>query len=100
MKRRATYTVEVPIRFTYLADNDMSLEELHISAEKELEQRLINGYFDVLNKKLEIVDKVTHYTREEKQEQDKRWAEILDTISAPGPKRINIFATIFKGGRK
>ena len=41
MKRRATYTVEVPIRFTYLADNDMSLEELHISAERNLNKDLL-----------------------------------------------------------
>jgi hypothetical protein len=97
MKRRATYTVEVPIRFTYSADSDLDREQLLASAEKELEQRLINGYFDVLEKKLEIVDKVTHYTREEKLAQEKMWEDIIATINKPEPKPVNIFVKIFKG---
>ena len=99
MKRRATYTVEVPIRFTYSADSDLDREQLLISAEKELEQRLINGYFDVLDKKLQVVDKVTHFTREEIREQKKMWDEILNTMHNPEPKPVNVFVKIFKGGK-
>ena len=100
MKRRATYTVEVPIRFTYSADNDLSGLELHKSAQDELKNRLVNGYFDVITKDLEVVDKVTHYTREEIREQNRMWDEILANIHKPEPKRVNIFVKIFKGVRK
>ena len=101
MERRATYTVEVPIKFTYSADNDLDREELLASAEKELQNRLINGYFDVLTKRLNIVDKVTHFTREEKRAQEKEWEEIVSlVIGEEKPKKVSIFAKIFKGDYK
>ena len=80
VKRQATYTVEVPIRFTYSADNDLDCEELHKSAIKELEQRLVNGYFDILLKRLDVVDKVTHYTREEKKKMDEDWERFFGKV--------------------
>jgi hypothetical protein len=64
-KRRATYTVNVPIQFTFAADNDLDCEELFKVATQELFKRLENGYFDVLTEKLEVPNKITHYTREE-----------------------------------
>lgn len=100
MKRRATYTVEVPIRFTYSADNDLTCMELIENAQQELNRRLENGYFDVLTEKLNVVDKKTHYTREELQAQKERWDEILSTINKPEPKPVNIFVKIFKGTRQ
>lgn len=99
MERRATYTVEVPIRFTFSDSNDLDRDKLINQAQEELNRRLENGYFDVLTKKLDVVNKVTHYTREEIQAQNKRWEEILSTINKPEPKSVNIFVKIFKGGK-
>lgn len=97
MERRATYMVEVPIRFTYSAGNDLNEEEVLKSAEKELQNRLISGYFDVLTDKLDIVQKVTHYTREEKKAQNKAWEEIISfVIGEEKPKKVSIIAKIFR----
>ena len=76
-ERKATYTVEVPIKFTFCASNSLDCYELHDAAKKELVRRLANGYFDVLGERAEVVDKVTHYTREEKLEQERLWNEII-----------------------
>ena len=77
MKRQATYTAEVPIKFSFLADNELSGDELFEVAKKELMKVLASGYFDVETKRVEVVDKVTHYTKEEKEAQNKMWAEIF-----------------------
>ena len=100
MKRRATYTVEVPIRFRFSAEADIGEYERYAMAEKELEQRLINGRFEVLTKQLDIVDKAIIYTREEKQESQRQWEEIIKDLVIPEPKKTNIFVTIFKGRKK
>lgn len=79
-KRLATYTVEVPLKFTFAGDNLLDRDELISEALKELDKRLNNGYFDILEKKLSITDKVTHYTREEIRERNRQWAEFLRGI--------------------
>ena len=76
-KRLATFTVEVPLKFTFAADNDLQCQELHEAAVKELNKRLKSGFFDVLDERLEVVDKITHYTLEEKREINRRWQEML-----------------------
>ena len=101
MERRATYMVEVPIRFTYSAYNDLDIDELSRSAENELENRLINGRFEVLTNKLNVTKTGVHFTREEKRAQEKEWEEIVSlVIGEEKPKKVSIFAKIFKGDYK
>ena len=76
-KRMATFTVKVPIQFTFAGDNELDCEDLIKVATTELYKRLHNGYFDVLEKELEIPKKVTHYTREEIRERNRQWDEIF-----------------------
>ena len=76
-ERLATYTVEVPIRFTFASSSNLDCKELHDACKKELKRRLENGYFDVLENKVEVVDKDIHYTREEKIEREKYWQMIF-----------------------
>ena len=76
-KRLATFTVKVPIQFTFAGDNNLDCEELIEAATKELYRRLSNGYFDIVEKDLEITNKITHYTREEIKARDEMWDRIL-----------------------
>ena len=76
-KRLATYTVQVPLQFTFASDNLLDCDELIEEAKKELEKRLVNGYFDVLDKDISITNKITHYTREEIRERNRQWKEFL-----------------------
>ena len=72
-ERKATYTVEIPIKFTFCGNNSLSGEDLLKEAIIECYKRLESGYFDVLEDKVEVVDKKTHYTLAEKKEMDKQW---------------------------
>ena len=76
-KRLATYKVKVPLQFTFAGDNDLDRDELIKACINELNKRLDNGYFDVLEDKLEVVDKTTHYTKEEIRERNRQWQEFL-----------------------
>ena len=76
-KRLATYTVQVPLQFTFAGDNELDRDELIEEAKKELEKRLVNGYFDVLDKDISITNKITHYTREEIRERNRQWQKFL-----------------------
>ena len=76
-KRLATYTVQVPLQFTFAGDNLLDCDELIEEAKKELEKRLVNGYFDVLDKDISITNKITHYTREEIRERNRQWQKFL-----------------------
>ena len=64
--RKATYTLEVPIRITFCANSDIEEAELYEIAKQETYRRLENGYFDVLENELDIVKKEVHKTREER----------------------------------
>ena len=72
--RRATYVIKVPIQFTFVADNDIDLDTLYRVANKELERRLENGYFDVLHEDIDVVSRRTHYSREELEAQRKSFS--------------------------
>lgn len=72
-RRQATYTIKCPIQITVCGDNSLDGDELFAFAIKQIYQRLENGYFDVLEKDVEIADKKTHYTLAELQEQDRQW---------------------------
>ena len=76
-KRKATFTVKVPIQITFVADDKLDCEELFKFAEKEIEKRLESGYFDVLNQQIEVVDKITHYSRDEIRQRNRAWQEFL-----------------------
>ena len=66
MKRQATYTVSIPLQFTFVSDDEIRTTDFLRVAQEELLKRLENGYFDVKITKLIVEDKETHYTREEK----------------------------------
>lgn len=77
-KRQATYTVQVPIQFTFVYDNDIDLDELYKRITVEAYKRLTDGnpqsgYFDVLEKDIEIVNTCVHKTREEIEQEDRAW---------------------------
>ncbi len=76
-ERLATYVVKVPIQFTFVGKNTLDRDELINACIAELNNRLDNGYFDVLEKELEIPKKVTHYTREELRLNSIRMREIF-----------------------
>ena len=65
--RKATYTMKVPIVFTFCADYGIEEEELYEIATKEAHRRLYeNGYFDLLEKELDCIKEEVHKTREER----------------------------------
>ena len=80
MKRRATYTVELPIRFTFLAYNDMSNEEWKQCINRELNRVLDDGYLSTYEERAVVVKKDIHYTTEEKREIEKNEKEIDELI--------------------
>lgn len=86
-RRKATYTVRVPMQFSFLADSDLTIEELAAVVSLELNKRLADGYFDVLPSDFEITEKVKHYTREEKLAQKKLWDEIFANMLNRGLRR-------------
>ena len=77
VERKATYTVEVPIRFTFADKNMLSGDDLFKAAIAECHKRLESGYFDVLTQELHVRNKVTHYTREEIRERNRQWDEFV-----------------------
>ena len=79
-KRRATYTINVPIQITFAADNDLTAEELFEQSKGEVLRRLSNGYFDVLLEKVELIEKVKHRTREEIAEENKAWNDFFSSL--------------------
>ena len=86
-KRKVTYTVTLPIRFSFLADNDLTLDEFYEVVKSELNKRLEDGYFDILPEEYCVVNKVAHYTREEKLAQNRVWNEILSNMLNRGLRR-------------
>ncbi len=83
-KRQATYTINVPMQITLCADNDLDGEEFLKVAEKEVYQRLANGYFDVKTNEIEIVHKLTHRTREEIAEEKRAWDKFFSDLRIRG----------------
>lgn len=81
-KRQATYTIEIPIRFTVAGDNDMDCKELFDWAVKQAYERLQSGYFDVMENDVEIINKITHYTRKELLEREKAWQKFFKETGA------------------
>ena len=77
----------MPIRFSFLADNDLTDDEFYEVVKSELNKRLEDGYFDILPEEYDVVDKVTHYTREEKLAQNKVWNEIFSNMLNRGVRR-------------
>ena len=80
-KRLATFTVKVPLQFTFAGDNELDCDDLIKTAKAELYKRLDNGYFDIVESELEIPKKVTHYTREELRERNRKWDEIFKGVT-------------------
>ena len=98
VKRQATYTVEVPISFTFDADYDLDSREARELAYKELDIRLINGKFKVFEKLLEVIHKDIHRTREEKERANREWEEFLRPTKVPEGCYFHV--NIFKGCKR
>lgn len=79
-KRRATYTINVPIQITFATDNDLTPEELFEQSKAEVLKRLANGYFDVLLEKVDVVSKIKHRSREEIAEENRAWESFFSSL--------------------
>ena len=77
MKRDVTYVVRVPMQFTFVATNDMTVEEFAEAVKKETRKRLSNGYFDVLPEEYDVKKEYPHYTSEEVEAENKRFEEFF-----------------------
>lgn len=75
--RKATYTMSVPLQFTFCGENNWDCNEIFENAKKELYKRLANGYFDVLVEKLDVEKKLTHRTKEEIKKEKEDWENFL-----------------------
>jgi hypothetical protein len=80
MKRNVTYVVRVPMQFTFVATNDMTQEEFAEAVKKETMKRLANGYFDVLPEEYDVRKEYPHYTRQEIEAENKRFAEFFKGV--------------------
>lgn len=83
-ERLATYTMEVPLRFTFVAGNNLTISEFYAMAEKELLKRLDNGYFDIVEEEMSVVKRIVHYTREELEEEERVWKELKKGLEKNG----------------
>lgn len=80
-KRKATYTMSVPICFTFCGNDDWDCNDIFENAKKELFKRLENGYFDVFPEKLNVEKKLTHRTKEEIKKEKDEWDKFLRGLS-------------------
>lgn len=68
--RKVTYTVNIPIQFTFCATNNLDIEEFHDLVVKEARKRLESGhiesgYFDILENDWCIRENKPHFSKEE-----------------------------------
>ena len=73
----ATYTVQVPVTFKFGATENLAPQELWRMAEAYAAAYLAAGKFDYKNEDVEVIKKEVQYTKEELEEQDRFWAEIM-----------------------
>ena len=81
-KRKATFTVTVPIQIVFVADNDVDADEFEKIVEKETYRKLVDGNFEVFTDRYDIAKKRTHYTDKELKAQKKIWDEIFNDVYA------------------
>ena len=76
-ERKATFTVEVPVRFTFTAKAKIDCDKLIKMAERQAMLRLkgIDVRYD--SNKVDIVNKQVEYTREDKAKEDLFWAQMF-----------------------
>lgn len=70
---KATFTVTVPVKFTFVEDARLSGEDLFNKAVQYGYINLSKGNFDVLENETTIIKKDTHYTKEEREYLDNFW---------------------------
>ena len=85
-KRNITYTIQVPIQITMVAENTLTPEELEERVDKEVCKRLLDGRFDVFTSDFTIKHQRPHFTAEEIKEQDRLWEEIFKKVNDSGRK--------------
>ena len=73
----AVYTVQVPVTFKFGATERLEGKALWDMAEAYAAAYLSTGKFDYKNENVEVIKKEVHYTKEELEEQERYWAEIL-----------------------
>lgn len=87
-KRKATYLITVPMQITFVAENDLTASQFQRVAEREVLQRLANGYFDVNTDEIDIKKKFVHYTAKEKRLADLAYEEFLKSTGFRGRRGL------------
>lgn len=75
--RTSTFTVEVPVRFTFKAREGISSENLLRLAEKEAERHILNGNIDWENNQVSIIKEHKERTAADIAEENAFWARVL-----------------------
>ena len=83
--RKVTYTVNIPIQFTFCATNDIDIEEFHDLVVKEARKRLESGhtesgYFDILENDWCIRENKPHFSKEELLEQQRTYSVLSASL--------------------
>ena len=76
-ERMATFTVEIPVRFTFRASANTESDVLIHVAMMEAQRRLYNADVDYKNSEIDIVNKKVEYTAEDIAEENAFWAKVL-----------------------
>ena len=76
-ERTATFTVEIPVRFTFKASAKTDSDVLLQVAAVEAQRRLYNADVEYKNSEIGIVNKEVEYTAEDRAEENAFWAKIL-----------------------
>ena len=78
MEKKAKYTVECPIKFTFTAsallDRNLLIEE----ARKQMRKAIRKGDVILLTNNLMVIDKERLYTKKQKQEEERFWNELFN----------------------
>lgn len=75
--RTATYTVKIPITFTFTAMANTENEKIYKMAQAYFDMRLGSGMIDYDEKDIAITKKL-NYTQEEREALNAYWKEVLN----------------------
>lgn len=75
--RVSTFTVEVPVRFTFKANETIDSESLWKMAKKEAEKRILSGNIEWKDGEVAIVKEVKQRTAQDIAEENAFWAHVL-----------------------
>lgn len=77
MEKRARYTVECPIKFTFISRESLDRAELLEEAKRQMRNALYKGNLEMLTNSLMVIDKEKILTPQEKKAEEQFWFNIL-----------------------